>query len=75
MIKRNNNLTEEEEWAGMTPAQRFVESGKIWAVYLSLGGSFDPQPDSQSPFDFPELQRAVPPDGRSSVYFIRRGGI
>ncbi len=44
-------LTEEEEWALMTPAERHIESGKLWAVYLSLRGSLDPQPDSQSPFD------------------------
>lgn len=68
-------LSEEEEWARMTPAERYVESGKLWAVYLSLGGSFDPQPDSQSPFDFPELERAVPPDGRSGVRIVRRGGV
>lgn len=42
-------LSVEEEWARMTPAQRFAESTGLWAVYLSLGGSLDPQPDSQSP--------------------------
>lgn len=63
------------EWARLTPAERFAESAKLWEIYLALGGSFDPEPDSQSPFDFPELERAVPPDGRAGVHFVRRGGV
>jgi len=62
------------EWALKTPEERFIESAKLWQTYLALGGSLDPEPDSESPFDFPELQRAVSPDGRSGVHFIRRGG-
>ena len=63
---------EQADWARLTPVQRYIESCELWATYLALGGSLDPEPDSQSPFDFPELQRAVPPDGRSGVYFVRR---
>lgn len=63
------------EWARMTPARRFEESSKLWATYLALGGSLDPEPDSQSPFDFPELERAVSSDGGAGVRFIRRGGV
>ena len=63
---------EQEEWARLKPEQRYIESSKLWSTYLGLGGSLDPEPDSQSPFDFPELQRAVPADGRSGVHFIRR---
>ena len=66
---------EQAEWAAMTPQERFLESSKLWQVYLAMGGSLDPQPDSQSPFDFPELERALPDDGRSGVHFVRRGGI
>ncbi len=66
---------EMDEWARMTPIQRYIESDKLWSIYLNFGGSLDPQPDSQSPFDFPELQRAVSCNGRSGVHFIRRGGI
>ena len=66
-------LNEEQlEWARLTPEQRYRESCQLWSTYLALGGSLDPEPDSQSPFDFPELQRAVPGDGRSGVHFIRR---
>ena len=42
------------EWWSLTPAQRFVESQKLWSTFLALGGSLDPEPDSQSPFYFPE---------------------
>ena len=63
---------ERAEWARLTPEQRYVESCKLWITYLEFGGSLDPEPDSQSPFDFPELQRAVSVDGRSGVHFIRR---
>jgi hypothetical protein len=66
-------LNEEQlEWARLTPQQRYIESCKLWSTYLALGGSLDPEPDSQSPFDFPELERAVPANGRSGVHFIRR---
>lgn len=68
-------LTEEEEWMLLSPVERWIETCKLWEIYLSLGGSLDPEPDSESPFDFPELQRAKPPDGRSGVRFIRRGGV
>ena len=63
---------EEADWAKLSPQQRYRESSKLWATYLTLGGSLDPEPDSQSPFDFPELQRAVPAYGRTGVHFIRR---
>lgn len=66
---------ETKEWALMTPVERYLESCRLWEVYKLYGGSFDPEPDSQSPFDFPELQRAVSLDGRSGMYFVRRGGI
>ena len=68
-------LSEPDDWALLSPEERYIESGKLWAVYLNLGGSLDPEPDSQSPFDFEENERAVPADRRSGVHFIRRGGI
>ena len=63
---------EQAEWAKLTPQERYIESCRLWSTYLALGGSLDPEPDSQSPFDFPELECAVPADGRSGVHFIRR---
>jgi len=46
-----NNLTEEEwqEWYRLTPQERLRESMKLWEFYLAMGGSLDPEPDSQSP--------------------------
>ena len=70
------SMTDEDEewreWSRLTPQERWEENGRLWQTYLSLGGSLDPQPDSQSPFDFPELERAVPADRRSSLYPLRR---
>ena len=63
---------ERDDWLRLTPAQRYVESGKLWDVFIGFGGSLDPEPDSQSPFDFPEMRRPVSPDGRTGVHFIRR---
>lgn len=38
------------EWYRLTPMERFRQSTKLWETYLSLGGSLDPEPDTQSPF-------------------------
>ena len=48
--QKNYFIDEPEEWISLSPAERFEESAKLWKIYLSLGGSLDPQPDSQSPF-------------------------
>lgn len=34
------------EWYRLTPAQRWLETGKLWQTYLALGGSLDPEPYS-----------------------------
>ena len=46
---------ERAEWLSLTPAQRMLETTKLWQLYLSLGGRLDPEPDPQSPFDFKEF--------------------
>ena len=66
-------MTEEMEWMLMSPAQRFAESSRLWQIYLEWGGSFDPEPDYQSPFYFEELQCALPRHGRPGVHRLRRG--
>lgn len=38
------------EWYRMTPAERWRASGQLWEVYVAMGGSLDPEPDTQSPF-------------------------
>jgi hypothetical protein len=40
-----------QEWYLLTPQERWRETQKLWAYYLLVGGSLDPEPDSQSPFD------------------------
>jgi len=63
------------EWYRMTPAERFAESSKLWETYLVLGGSLEPEPDSESPFFDPEEWRANFADGRPGVRILRRGGV
>jgi len=64
-----------QEWYRLTPMERWQESMKLWSQYLAQGGSLDPEPDSQSPFNFPELWCPRPVDGRSGLRVLRRSGI
>ena len=64
-----------EEWYLMTPAERWRETEKLWSFYLAMGGSLEPEPDSQSPFDAAYFERPLPPDGRPGLRIVRRGGI
>lgn len=63
------------EWYRLTPAQRWEQSQQLWVVYLELGGSLDPEPDTQSPFHDASVRGAGPFDGRPGVRIIRRGGV
>ncbi len=48
------NAMEEEEvldWYKMSAAERFVESQKLWEVFILFGGDYDPEFDTQSPFN------------------------
>ena len=62
-------------WYALTPLQRLEESSKLWETYLKLGGSLDPEPDSQSPFFDPAEWRASALDGRPGLRVVRRGGV
>ena len=62
-----------QEWFRLAPLDRWRESMKLWARYLALGGSLDPEPDSQSPFHFPELPSSRAVDGRTGLRVLRRG--
>ena len=76
MISAEELVGEEQaEWYSMTPMERWSESAKLWEVYLAMGGSLDPEPDTQSPFFDPEEPRSRPVDGRSGLRVIRRGRI
>ena len=63
------------EWYRLTPQQRWAESEKLWQTYLSLGGSLDPEPDTQSPFFDADWWRELFADGRAGVRAIRRSGV
>lgn len=63
------------EWYGLTPAQRWTESERSWSTYLSLGGSLDPEPDTQSPFFDAGTSRQRAADGRTGVRIVRRGRV
>ncbi len=44
MISAEQLVGEEwAEWYSLTPMERWRESAKLWEVFLSLGGSLDPQ--------------------------------
>ena len=55
------------DWYRLTPAQRWRETGKLWSFYLAVGGSLDPEPDSESPFDTVRAQGTRPVDGRPGL--------
>jgi hypothetical protein len=63
------------EWYAMTPQERWAESMKMWARFIALGGSLDPEPDSQSPFFDEDEWRAGLADGRPGLRVLRRSGI
>jgi hypothetical protein len=51
MVEAKDLVGEEwAEWYRLTPSERWLESQKLWQIYLTLGGSLDPEPDTQSPF-------------------------
>ena len=47
-------MDEDMEWLNLTPAQRILETNKLWRLYIALGGKLDHEPDPQSPFYFEE---------------------
>ena len=65
-----------EEWASwyaLSPSERFLESMRLWETYLALGGSLEPEPDTQSLFFDPEEWRANAAHGRPGVRVLRGG--
>lgn len=76
MISAEELVGEEmAEWYMLTPLERWRESAKLWEIYLSLGGSLDPECDTQSPFFDPKQPSSRPVDGRPGLRLIRRGRV
>lgn len=71
----DDDADEWQEWYRLTPQERWNESMKLWQFYLAVGGSLDPEPDSQSPFDAFMPWGSAPADGRSGLRVVRRGGV
>ena len=63
------------EWYRLSPQERLRESEKLWETYLALGGSLEPEPDTQSPFFDADEWRANAAHGRPGVRVIRRGPV
>src|SRR5438876_8018183 len=55
------------EWYRLTPVQRWLESEKLWQTCLALGGSLDPEPDTQSPFFDARAPRPRPSTAQPSL--------
>jgi hypothetical protein len=63
------------EWYRLTPQERFRESMKLWETFLALGGSLEPDADTQSPFFDEEEWCANAAHGRPGVRVLRRGPV
>ncbi len=63
------------EWYCLTPRERWHESMKLWQFYLRVGGSLDPEPDPQSPFNDFLPRGSAPAYGRKGLRVLRRGGV
>ena len=76
LIQHEDIVSDEwAEWYRLSPAERWAQTQQLWAVYLSLGGSLDPEPDTQSPFHDALAPGSGAADERSGLRFIRRGGV
>ena len=60
------------DWYRLTPAERWRETARLWSFYLEVGGSLDPESDSQSPFDALFTQSSRSSDGGASLRLVRR---
>lgn len=62
-------------WYALTPEERWSESGRLRNTFLMLGGSLEPEPDTESPFFDESAWRPQPAHGRSGVRILRSCGI
>ena len=64
-----------KEWISLAPLERLRRSEQIFAQYLAMGGSLDPDPDPTSPFYDAETSSTGAAYGRPGLRVLRRGGI
>jgi hypothetical protein len=62
-----------QAWVKLTPMERFCESEKLFAQYLAMGGSLDPDPDPSDPFYDPKKWNPGIAHGRAGMRVVRRG--
>lgn len=62
------------EWYRLTPALRWEETSRLWQIYIELGGSRDPEPDTPSSFFDATAPGSLPAHGRPSLRIVRRSG-
>lgn len=63
------------DWYQLSPQDRWRESGRMWETFQALGGSFEPEPDSQSPFFDEAAWRPKPAHGRTGLRILRSCGV
>ena len=63
------------EWYRMTPLERWHASGELWEFYLGIGGSLDPEPDTESPFYDGSAPSPCPADGNPGLRVLRRNRV
>ncbi len=63
------------EWYRLTPAQRWTETSLLWLTYLALGGSLDPELDTQSPFFDARAPRPMTAPRSPNLRVINRSGV
>lgn len=63
------------DWYLLSPQERWAESMRLWDTFFLLGGTLEPEPDSQSPFDDAGARRQGPSYGRTGLRPIRRSGV
>ena len=59
------------EWYKLGPQERWLRSQELWDTYLYLGGSLEPEPDTQSPFFDSSDTVTLPLNGRTGLRIIR----
>lgn len=67
-----------EEWAAwyrLSPSERWTESARLWQIYFQLGGSLEPEPDTQSPFFDPDASSTSAAHGRPGMRILRRSRV
>jgi hypothetical protein len=66
---------ERVRWQQLSMQERWRESMNLWQVYLTMGGSLDPEPDSHSPFYFDDEPTPETADGLPDLPVMRHGPV